>query len=89
MADITALKNSGANWPGVLNAEGVIAFQEKEYDKAKGLFLDAISRAPDFSPSQFMLGLTYVQLGSYQNASAHLEQFLSANPDDYRANLVC
>ncbi len=87
-ADIKVLNQAGANWPIVNHTEGLIAFQHGNFDEAQGHFSDALSRSPDYSPSQFMLGLVYFRNNNLQSALEHLEQYLATHPDEFRPNFV-
>ncbi len=87
-ADLENLKKAGANWPIVDHAEGLIAYQKELLDEAQSHFTDALSRSPDYSPSQFMLGLVYFRNNNLQSALKHLEQYLATHPDEFRPNFV-
>ncbi|MHC4222282.1 MAG: tetratricopeptide repeat protein, partial [Planctomycetota bacterium] len=87
-ADIKVLNEAGANWPIIDHTEGLIAYQQDLLDEAQSHFSDALSRSPDFSPSQFMLGLVYFRNNNLRGALEHLEQYLATNPDEFRPNFV-
>ncbi len=87
-ADINVLKKAGANWPIVDHAEGLIAYQNEQLDEAQAHFRDALSRSPDYSPAQLMLGLVYFRNNNLQSAREHLEQYLATYPEQFRANFI-
>lgn len=86
--DIDTLKKVGLKWPVVGHAEGLIAFQKNQFDKAQGLFEKVLSKHPDYAPSNLLMGMTHYKKFNYQNALTHLELYLIDNPDASQANLI-
>lgn len=87
-ADIDALKEAGANWPMVGHIDGVIAFQEGKIEEAKSKFQAVLSRASQFSPSQFMLASIHFNNKNYQGAVTLLDRYTSVSPYQVRPNLI-
>jgi len=86
--DLNILKNAGATWPVVGHAEGLMAYQQADYDQAQTLFSQVLSSHPTFSPSQLLIGLTHFQKGNYQNAIKSLELYLATYPEAEQANFI-
>ncbi len=87
-ADIATLRKAGYKWPMIDHAEGLIAYQKKQYDQAQTKFDKVLSRYPDYSPSQLFLGLTHFAKANYQSAASNLEQYLADNPDVPQAQIA-
>ena len=86
--DIATLKKSGYKWPMIDHAEGLIAYQNKQYDQAQAKFEKVLSRYPGYSPSQLFLGLTHFAKANYQSAASNLEQYLADHPNVAQAQIA-
>lgn len=86
--DINTAKKAGAKWPVIGYAEGLIAYQKKQFDKAQGILEQIISKHPDYAPSRLLMGMTLYNKLNYQYAATQLEYYLKNYPDDNQANLI-
>lgn len=84
--DINAVKKTGTQWPMIGHAEGVIAYQQKQFDQAQGHFEKVLSKFPDYQPSRLLIGMTHFNKANFQNAATHLEQYLGFNPEADQAS---
>jgi putative PEP-CTERM system TPR-repeat lipoprotein len=87
-SDIDFLKKSGANWPLVSHAEGLIDYNAKNYADAQAHFLEVLSKNPSFAPSQLMTGLSYFHQQNYRSTITYLDQYFVSNPDNDQVQQV-
>lgn len=88
MGDINTLKKAGAQWPMIGYAEGLIAYQQKNYNASQTLFENVLSLYPDYLPARLLVGLTHYNKANFQNAVTNLEIFLAASPDSMQAKII-
>ncbi len=73
---------AGQNKPyDVLMRSGKIYLQNRQYEKAKEMFEQAVSQRPDDPDGNFYLAITLISLGDYQSAAKYL--LVSVNDNNY------
>jgi len=66
----------------VLDALGVIALSQRDYDKAIYYLQRAVKIVPDFGSARNNLGRTYLEMGKPQEALPHLQLAAALSPND-------
>jgi len=65
--------------------DALIAFQDKDYEKAQARLLQVLKVTDKHLPSQLLMGATQFALGQYEQASLHLTQVVNAIPTHLQA----
>ena len=66
-------------------ARGMLAYSIKDYEGARVELEQVVITEPDYVPAYLGLGLTYEQLGDYQNALAYADLALQMDPNSQAA----
>lgn len=82
--DVAILERSSANFAGTYYARGLLDMENKQYEKARNAFEQALKRNPDYVPALFALGRANYLQGNYATAEEQLARVLSkvAQHDD-------
>ena len=65
-----------------LDALGVVALSQRNYDKAIHYLQRAVKIVPDFGSARNNLGKTYLEMGKPQEALPHLQRAAALSPND-------
>ena len=64
-----------------LDRLAMLHFNEERFPEALGLYLSMLEMRPDSHTVQINLGITYLRLGQYDQASEHVGQALAIDPE--------
>jgi tetratricopeptide (TPR) repeat protein len=78
-----------ASMPECLNGIGLIAFVEKDEDKAKAFFTKALRQDNDFSQARNNLGVIYFSHGDFETALRYFDRALEIDPSNTDARYNC
>lgn len=67
-------------------ARGMVAYSQKDYNKALELLLKAVQAQPGFAPASAGLGLTYEAMGDLKSAKASYETAVILDPQNFTAS---
>ena len=67
-------------------AQGMQAFSQKDYQKARDILSPLVERLPDYAPVYIGLGMAYEQLGDLRSAETMLERAVGIDSSDFTAS---
>ncbi len=83
----TVLAKAPAN-PFLLYFAGMIAYQEKNYEKAEENLLKVIASIPNHMPSFFLLGAINFQQNELEQAGEYLSTYVARDPSNIQARKI-
>jgi len=84
-ADIQAIRDTAGDIPLVLYLDGVIAFDQKETQKAKDALLQVLKSIPNHQPSRLLLGAIAYFEEEPKLAQSYLHSYVSNQPNNLPA----
>ena len=87
-SDIEALKKAKIKSPIISHAEGLLAFNKRDFDKALSSFKSALSQNPQYHPSELWMAMTQLARGEILSAQSYIQKYLAADSTSYRANFI-
>lgn len=78
--DLKVVKQNAPWYAGGFYAEGVIQFQEKEYQKSLESFEAALKRNPNYEPARLYAAMAHFALGNLAQAEQQAQQYRRVRP---------
>lgn len=77
---LAELKLAAAEHPATHYFEGLVAYQEDNFEKSENLAASVLGAIPNHAPAQLLAGLASYQQKKYELSNMYLERFLAAQP---------
>lgn len=77
---LAELKLAAAEHPATQYFEGLVAYQENNFEKSENLATSVLGAIPNHAPAQLLAGLASYQQKKYELSNMYLERFLAAQP---------
>lgn len=86
--DLESLKAAGFIFPAILHTEGVIAYNQENYDLSLEKTKTVLGKFKEYPPSLFLQGMSYFQKGKYLQVINYLSPYLAIQPENSEARVV-